>query len=162
MFNVLNEVNWLIILLATVVYFILGAVWFTPLFGKAYDIGTGVKRSSKQKWPAIYYYAPFLSSLVVSVSIGITLYAMNIQSLADAVTLGLLFGIALAAISLSNAVMPNMPRPDFWISGWKLPSSQCSHCCGNNLHSSNSISYINKLSERLSILVSSFSLNISS
>lgn len=111
MFNVLNEVNWLIILLATVVYFILGAVRFTPLFGKAYDIGTGVKRSSKQKWPTIYYYAQFLSSLVVSVAIGITLYAMNIQSLADAVTLGLLFGIALAAISLSNAVTPNMPRP---------------------------------------------------
>ena len=44
-------------------------------------------------------------------AIGITLYAMNIQSLADAVTLDLLFGIALAAISLSNAVTPNMPRP---------------------------------------------------
>lgn len=111
MFDVLNEVNWLIILLATVVYFILGAVWFTPLFGKAYDIGTGVKRSAKQKWPAIYYYGPFLSSLVVTVAIGITLYATNIQNLTDAVILGVLFGAGLAAISLSNAVTPNMPRP---------------------------------------------------
>lgn len=111
MFDILNEINWLIILLATVVYFILGAVWFTPLFGKAYDIGTGVKRSAKQKWPAIYYYAPFLSSLVVSVAIGITLYAMNAQNLSDALILGLLFGAGMAAISLSNAVTPNMPRP---------------------------------------------------
>lgn len=111
MFDILNEVNWLIILLATVVYFILGAVWFTPLFGKAYDIGTGVKRSAKQKWPAIYYYAPFLSSLVVSVAIGIMLYAMNAQNLSDALILGLLFGAGMAAISLSNAVTPNMPRP---------------------------------------------------
>ena len=111
MFDILNEVNWLIILLATVVYFILGAVWFTPLFGKAYDIGTGVKRSAKQKWPAIYYYAPFLSSLVVSVAIGIMLYAMNAQNLSDALIQGLLFGAGMAAISLSNAVTPNMPRP---------------------------------------------------
>ena len=111
MFNILNEVNWLIVLLATVIYFVLGAIWFTPLFGKAYDIGTGVKRSSKQKWPAIYYYAPFLSSLVVTISIGIILYAANIQNLTDAVILGLLFGAGLAAISLSNAVTPNMPRP---------------------------------------------------
>ncbi len=111
MFNVVNEVNWPVILLATVVYFVLGAVWFTPLFGKAYDIGTGVKRFAKQKWPAIYYYGPFLSSLVVTASIGVILYALNIQSLADAITLGLLIGAGLAAISLSNAATPNMPRP---------------------------------------------------
>lgn len=111
MFSVLNEVNWLIILLATVVYFILGAVWFTPLFGKAYDIGTGVKRSAKQKWPAIYYYAPFLSSLVVTIAIGVVMYVLNVQNLADAIITGLLFGLSLAAISFSNAVTPNMPRP---------------------------------------------------
>ncbi|MCA9318021.1 DUF1761 domain-containing protein [Candidatus Saccharibacteria bacterium] len=111
MFNTLNEINWLIILLATVVYFILGAIWFTPLFGKAYDIGTGVKRSSKQKWPAIYYYAPFLSSLAVTTAIGIVMNALNIENLANAVITGLLFGFSLAAISFSNGVTPNMPRP---------------------------------------------------
>ena len=111
MFNTLNEVNWLIILLATFVYFILGAIWFTPLFGKAYDAGTGVIRSSKQKWPAIYYYAPFLSSLVVAIAIGVVMYALNVQNFADAVITGLLFGISLATISFSNGVTPNMPRP---------------------------------------------------
>lgn len=111
MFNTLSEINWPIILLATVIYFILGAIWFTPLFGKAYDIGTGVKRSSKQKWPAIYYYAPFLSSLAVTIAIGIVMNALNIENLANAVITGLLFGFSLAAISFSNGVTPNMPRP---------------------------------------------------
>ncbi len=111
MFNTLNEVNWLVVLLATVIYFVLGALWFTPLFGKAYDVGTGVKRVSKQKWPAIYYYAPFLSSLVVTTMLSITIYALNIQNMADAVITGLLFGVSLAAISFSNGVTPNMPRP---------------------------------------------------
>lgn len=126
MFNTLNEVNWLIILLATVVYFILGAIWFTPLFGKAYDVGTGVKRSSKQKWPAIYYYAPFLSSLVVTIAIGIVMNVLNVQNLADAVITGLLFGLSLAAISFSNGVTPNMPRPDifgFVVGGYHLVSA---------------------------------------
>lgn len=111
MFSTLNEVNWLIILLATVIYFVLGAIWFTPLFGKAYDAGTGVKRLPKQKWPAIYYYAPFLSSLVVAIAIGIVMNVLNVQNLADAIMTGLLFGLSLAAISFSNGVTPNMPRP---------------------------------------------------
>lgn len=111
MLDIINEVNWLIILLATVVYFMLGAVWFTPLFGKAYDVGTGVKRSTKQKWPPIYYYAPFLSSLVVTIAMGVVMNALNVQNLADAAVIGLLFGLSLAAISFSNGVTPNMPRP---------------------------------------------------
>ena len=126
MFNTLNEINWLIILLATVAYFILGAIWFTPLFGKAYDIGTGVKRSSKQKWPAIYYYAPFLSSLAVTIAIAIVMNALNIENLTNAVITGLLFGLSLAAISFSNGVTPNMPRPVIFglvVGGYHLVSA---------------------------------------
>lgn len=126
MFEVMNDVNWLAIVAATLAYFILGAVWFTPLFGKAYDRGTGVSRSSKQKWPALYYYAPFLSSLVVAIAIGITAYALDINSYADAIMLGLVYGIGLAAISMSNAVTPNMPRPILFgsvVGGYHLVSA---------------------------------------
>lgn len=111
MFDVVNEINWLAVALATLAYFILGAIWFTPLFGKAYDKGTGVKRSPKQKWPAMYYIGPFLSSLAVTVTAAILLYALNVQNMSDAVVLGLVIGIGLASISISNAIAPNMPRP---------------------------------------------------
>ena len=111
MFDVFSEINWIAIIVATLIYFVLGAAWFTPLFGKAYDKGTGVERSSKQRWPAIYYYGPFLSSLVVTLSTAVLLYALDIQKLSDALLLGIVVGTALASISISNAIAPNMPRP---------------------------------------------------
>ena len=110
MFDVI-DINWIAVLLATLAYFVLGAVWFTPLFGNAYDKGTGVKRSSKQKWPAIYYYGPFLSSLVVTICTALLVQALGIQDISNALLLGLIIGLALGSISISNAVAPNMPRP---------------------------------------------------
>ena len=103
MFDVINEINWLAVALATLAYFILGAIWFTPLFGKAYDKGTGIKRSPKQKWPAMYYIGPFLSSLAVTVAAAILLYALHVQNISEAVILGLIIGMGLASISISNA-----------------------------------------------------------
>jgi hypothetical protein len=112
MFDVLYEINWLAVFLATLAYFVLGAVWFTPLFGKAYDKGIGIQRSPKQKWPAIYYIGPFLSSLAVTVASAILVYSFDLQRMTDAVTLGSIIGVGyLASISLSNAITPNMPRP---------------------------------------------------
>ena len=111
MFDAVNEINWLAVALATLAYFVLGAIWFTPLFGKAYDKGTGIERSPKQKWPAMYYIGPFLSSLAVTVMAAILLYILNVQTISEAVILGLIIGMGLASISISNAIAPNVPRP---------------------------------------------------
>ncbi len=93
-------------------YFILGALWFTPLFGKAYDKATGVKRSKKQKWPLIYYIGPLVSSVVATIATSILVYALNISALSDALLLGVIVGVGYAAaVSFNNAISPNMPRP---------------------------------------------------
>lgn len=105
------SINWLAVLVATVVYFMLGALWFTPLFGKAYDTATGVNRDPKQKWPAVYYYAPFLSSLMVTISIAVIIASVSVGSALEALSIGLVFGLSVAAISFSNGITPNMPRP---------------------------------------------------
>lgn len=110
MFDLINT-NWVAVIGATLAYFILGAVWFTPLFGKLYDKGTGVARSSKQKWPAIYYYGPFLSSLIVTICLALLINALDVQSIVDGIILGIIVGLALGSISVSNAIAPNMPRP---------------------------------------------------
>lgn len=111
MFNV-NELNWLAITLATLVYFILGAIWFTPLFGKAYDKALDSKRAKGQKWPLIYYVGPFLSALVTTVATAILLNALNISLMQDALLLGLIVGVGYAAsVSFNNAINPKTPRP---------------------------------------------------
>lgn len=112
MFDVLQELNWLAIILAAVAYFMLGALWFTPLFGKAYDTALGVKRGKDQKWPAIYYVGPFISALVSAAASAVLLHAMNIQNIADALWFGIIVGVGYAlSISVNNAINPVTPRP---------------------------------------------------
>lgn len=112
MFDVLGDINWLAVLVATFVYFMLGAVWFTPLFGKAYDKALGFNRAKGQKWPPIYYIGPFLNSLVVTTTTAILMHALHIEEMSDAVALGLIVGIGyLAAISFNNAITPKMADP---------------------------------------------------
>ena len=112
MFAIVSEMNWWAVLLATLVYFILGALWFTPLFGRYYDLALGFDRQKDYKWPAIYYISPFVNSLVVSIATSMLVYLLKIELLADAVSLGLIVGIGYAgAISFNNAVNPVTPRP---------------------------------------------------
>lgn len=112
MFNVISEFNWVAIVLAIVAYYILGAIWFTPLFGKAYDEATGVKRKRGQKWSAMYYIGPLINCTLVVLTTAVLIYALDIKQFSDAIWLGNIVGIGyLASISLNNAITPNMPKP---------------------------------------------------
>lgn len=112
MFNVVDEFNWVAIVIAILVYYILGAIWFTPLFGKAYDKATGVKRKKGQKWPPIYYIGPLISSILVVITTAILVYALDIKEFSNAIWLGNIVGIGyLASVSFNNAITPNMPKP---------------------------------------------------
>lgn len=112
MFDVVSELNWLAIVLATLAYFILGAIWFTPLFGKAYDAALESKRTKDQKWPPIYYVGPFVSALITTIATSILLYALHVGQMSDALLLGLIVGVGYAmSISFNNAINPKTPRP---------------------------------------------------
>jgi hypothetical protein len=112
MFDVLPQLNWLAISLATLAYFMLGALWFTPLFGAAYDTALGAKRGKGQKWPAIYYIGPFLSAFVTTVAMAVLAQALNVANIADALWLGIIVGAGVAlSVSCNNAINPVTPRP---------------------------------------------------
>lgn len=42
------DLNWIAVVLAAVVYFVLGAVWYGPLFGKMWVAGMGLNPDSMQ------------------------------------------------------------------------------------------------------------------
>lgn len=75
MVTVFGQLRWSAILLATVAYYVLGAIWFTPVFGRVYDKALGFERAKGYKWPLIYYIGPFISSLFVTVAISVLIYA---------------------------------------------------------------------------------------
>jgi len=112
MLDAIGDINWLAVMVATLAYYILGAIWFTPLFGRAWDTSIGFQRPRGYRFPPIYYFAPLISSFVATVATTVLVYALDIALLSDAILLAVVVGIGYAAsISFNNAVTPNTPRP---------------------------------------------------
>lgn len=98
--------------MATVVYFALGAAWFTPMFGRAWDRAIGVPRTPGRTFGPLYYVAPFVGSALPATALGVLVPALGLREVDDAVVLGLVVGLGFsAAVSVTNAVMPVVPRP---------------------------------------------------
>lgn len=104
--------NWFAIVLASLTYYLLGALWFTPLFGKAWDRSIGFHREKGHRFGPIYYIAPLVGSVLVTVASAVLVQALGLEDLGDGLVLGLVVGIGYsAAVSVNNAVTPNTPRP---------------------------------------------------
>lgn len=103
------------ILIAGVAYFVLGGLWFTPLFGKQWDNAVGFERPIRWRPSTIYYIGPLAGCLVVSFAMSILFNIAQPESFQKAVALGLACGVGFgAAITSVNAISPNMPRPGLY------------------------------------------------
>ncbi|MEZ0540881.1 DUF1761 domain-containing protein [Fibrella arboris] len=112
MFNVLTAINWLSVLVAFVAYFLLGALWFTVLFNRPYRISLGRGQAVQQKPAPIFIVGPALCSLVITVASAVLLYALKIESYANALLFTGLIGFGyLFANTVNMAINPNIPRP---------------------------------------------------
>jgi hypothetical protein len=111
MISQLANLNWISVLVAFVGYFLLGALWFTLFFNKPYRISLGRENETLQNKP-IFIVGPMLCSLVITVASAVLIYALNVQSLGDALKFSLLVGIGyLFANTVNIAINPNIPRP---------------------------------------------------
>jgi hypothetical protein len=68
MFNVLSQINWLAVLLATVAMSMLGAAWFMGVVGKHYAIALGRTNLGDQKPSALFIAGPMLCCAAVVVT----------------------------------------------------------------------------------------------
>lgn len=86
------------ILIAGVAYFVLGGLWFTPLFGKQWDNAVGFERPIRWRPSTIYYIGPLAGCLVVSFAMSILFNIAQPESLQKAVALGLVCGVGFGAV----------------------------------------------------------------
>ena len=112
MLDALVDLSWFAVAVATLAYYVLGALWFTPLFGRAWDESIGRTRSKGDRFPASSYLVPLVSSLMVTVTMAALLSAAPPATRADALGLGLVVGLGVAvAVSVTNALTPHTPHP---------------------------------------------------
>lgn len=107
-----GDITWWSVGFAAFAYFFLGAVWFTPLFGSAWDRSIGHdRRATNGRFPISYYIVPLISAAISTVVIAVLLELTGTTGPVADAGIGALVGLAIAAATLTNALTPHTPKP---------------------------------------------------
>ena len=114
----LSGLNWLAILVGAVIYFALGALWYSPvLFMRPWQrsIGWDADRTPPQQ-SVTTYIVPFLAYVVMAIAVGLLAEATGSDNFAEGLVLGLVVGVGLSLMhTLVDATFdPNKPEPWTW------------------------------------------------
>jgi hypothetical protein len=117
-FDALGQLNWLAVIVGALIYFVLGALWYSPMvLGRQWQrsIGWDPERTPPQMSPTTYV-VPGLAYLVMAIAVGLLAAATGTDTAAEGVILGLVLGIGLSLMhTLVDATFdPNKPQPWTW------------------------------------------------
>ena len=102
--QIFSDVNWLAILVATIAYFMLGAVWYSKaLFGTKWAavVGLDMTDPNKSKGMAKMMTGTFVLILIACMGIAMLVTRMDLSVLPSALKLGLITGICFATTAVS-------------------------------------------------------------
>jgi hypothetical protein len=124
-FDVLGDLNWLAILVATLAYWILGAIWYAQgVFGRAWMRAGGVEIQEGQSPGPAIYIIPLIANFLAVLALGMLAAATGSTTVSHAIVLGLVVwgGYAVGHILL-GATFDTRPSPGVWFtinSGYHL------------------------------------------
>jgi hypothetical protein len=114
----LGQLNWLAVIVAAVVYFVIGAAWFAPaVFGRPWMAAIGFDESRpRPEMNPMSYAGPAAFYLIASIATGLLAAATGTDTLGEGAILGLVVGVGYAlVVTATDAVFdPNKPRPWTW------------------------------------------------
>lgn len=97
----LTGLNWLAILVATVIGFAIGGLWYGPLFGDAWLAALGKTADQIQPSPTPFIIS-FFTALITAVVLALFINALNVSTLGGGVQIGLLVGIGFIATAMAS------------------------------------------------------------
>ena len=96
----LGDLNWLAVVVAALSAFVLGALWYGPLFGKAWQTLSGLSDDDiQQGHPAKIYGGAFVLTLVAAFGMGMIMQLHPTPDLGSGLAVGSLIGVAFVASS---------------------------------------------------------------
>lgn len=117
-FDVLGEVNWLAVIVGALAYFMLGALWYSPVFlGKPWMRATGMEmpESGEGPGPAIYI-APLIGYIISAVATAMLAEATRSTTISEGLVLGLVVWVGYSAVlaGVTAVFSPQLRSPSTW------------------------------------------------
>jgi MFS superfamily sulfate permease-like transporter len=111
-------INWIAVIVGALIYFVLGAVWYSPvLFARPWQaaIGWDEARQEPQTNP-LTYVIPAVLYLIAGIATALLAAATATDTLSEGVVLGLITGLgyALPMVGVEATFDPNKPKPLVW------------------------------------------------
>jgi len=101
------DVNFMAVIAAGVAYWLVGAVWFSMIFGKTWSIeleNHGIKlQSPGQSGMASKFIVTFLLNLIISFGVAFFVHYVDTTTVVQAIKLGLIIGLCFAAAVMYNS-----------------------------------------------------------
>jgi hypothetical protein len=100
--EIFNHINWLSVLIGGVAYFLLGAIWYTTLFGKKWQSYNAslMNNPNAKKGVASIMIISLILMIICSLGLAILATRFGIFGWAGGLKLGLLTGICFAATAV--------------------------------------------------------------
>ena len=123
-FDVLGDLNWLAVIVATVAYFGLGAIWYAPpVFGNLWMRAGGIQVPDQPQ--ASMYLIPLFTCLLATIAVGMLAGATASDTVGEGIALGLVTGVGIAAGALfvTGFFDPQKPQAMVWaaiVSGYHV------------------------------------------
>jgi hypothetical protein len=117
---ILTNINWLSVLVATIGYFMLGAIWYSFLFQKKWIEYTkvNVDQANAKKGAAAMMFGSFVMMFITSAAIAILCEFMDQHHWQEGLHLGLLTGLGFAFTSMAiNMLYEQKPLGLYMING---------------------------------------------
>ncbi len=115
MLNALLSINWLAVLAASVLNFLLGGVWFMVLFKRQYAVALELEDAPDQKPGLLFILGPFLCGLVTISATGFLFRLLSITEMTNGLIIGMVVGLGfIGATTVNIAINPKFPKPFFY------------------------------------------------
>ncbi len=96
-----SGLNWWAILAATAVAFVIGGLWYGPLFGKAWMQALGKTEADIEPTPTPFIIS-FFTALITCIVLAALIQTLGIQSLSGGLLLGALMGLGFIATAMAS------------------------------------------------------------
>ena len=101
MIDLLGDLNWLAVLVATLAWYLLSALYYAgPVLGKTWQSANNLTLPEGYRPPPSTFVITFVAYFVVAIAIGLLVLALQITTVGDAIELGLVLSVGLAVTGL--------------------------------------------------------------